>query len=196
MPDAYPVNLDVSGPEKVANWRPLVNWLLVIPHLIWLMILALGAYVLAVASWFSIVITGRQPENWGAYIAGVLRYQWRIFAYLYAWTEEYPSFSLVPGYADPGGHPAVYSSVPDASRNLLTVAFRIIVIIPQYVVLYFVGIAAGVVLVLAWFVVLFTGRWPEGMKRFCLNYYRWYIRAESYFLLVTDVYPPFTLEAA
>ena len=57
--------------------------------------------------------------------------------------------------------------------------FRIFMVIPQYIVLYFVGIAAGVLLLIAWFIVLFTGRWPEGMRRF---------------FLITDVYPPFSLE--
>lgn len=68
-------------------------------------------------------------------------------------------------------------------------------VIPQYIVLYFVGIAAGVVLLIAWFAVLFTGRWPEGMRQFCIGYYRWSIRLQAYFFLITDVYPPFSLEA-
>jgi len=196
VPDAYPVNLEVTSPSQVARWRPLINWLLIIPHYIWLMLLAIAALLVAVLSWFSIVFTGSQPESWGAFVLGVMRYQWRVFAFLYAWTEDYPSFSLQPGYNDPHDFPAVLSSTPDATRNRITVLFRAIMIIPQYLVLYFVGIAAGVVLFLAWFAVLFTGRWPEGMRRFCINYYRWYLRAEAYYLLVTDIYPPFGFETA
>jgi hypothetical protein len=124
----------------------------------------------------------------------VLRYQWRIVAYLYAWTEEYPSFTPSTGYPDPGNFPAVLASVPASERNRLTVLFRIFMVIPQFIVLYFVGIAAGVLLLIAWFIVLFTGRWPEGMRRFCIGYYRWSIRLQAYFFLITDVYPPFSLE--
>ncbi|MHB8681559.1 MAG: DUF4389 domain-containing protein [Acidimicrobiales bacterium] len=196
MPEAYPVNIGVTSPEQVARWRPLVNWLLIIPHYLWLMILGLGALVLVVLSWFTIVFTGKQNEAWGSFIVGVLRYQWRVLAYLYAWTEEYPSFSLPKGYGDDGSHPAVLSSVPDASRNRVTVFFRGIMVIPQYLVIYFMGIAAGAVALVAWFAVLFTGKWPEGMRRFCIGYYRWYVRVEAYYLLVTDVYPPFALETA
>jgi hypothetical protein len=85
--------------------------------------------------------------------------------------------------------------VPDATRNRLTVLLRFIWVIPAYVVVYFVGIAASVVLLLAWFIVLFTGRWPEGMRQFCIGYFRWNTRVQAYMFLLTDVYPPFRLEA-
>ncbi|MGO8862737.1 MAG: DUF4389 domain-containing protein [Acidimicrobiales bacterium] len=194
MPGSYPVNIEVTGDLQVPRWRPLVNWLLVIPHLVWLWILTIGLEVLAVIGWFVILFTGRLPESWGDFMVGVLRYQWRILAYLYAWTEEYPSFSPPAGYPDPGNFPAVLSSVAAAERNRLTVFFRIIMVIPQYIVLSVVGIAAAVVLLVAWFVVLVTGRWHEGMRRFCIGYYRWSIRVQAYLFLITDDYPPFSLE--
>jgi hypothetical protein len=125
----------------------------------------------------------------------VLRYQWRVSAYLYGWTEEYPGFVFPPGSADPGGYPAVLSGVPALSdRNKLTVLLRIIWIIPAYFVVYLVGIAAGVVLLLAWFIVLFTGKWPEGMRQFCVGYFRWNARVLAYGVLLTDEYPPFRLD--
>jgi hypothetical protein len=195
MAGTYPLNIDVTGPSEVPRWRPLINWLLVIPQHIWLVILSIGVMVLAILSWFVILFTGKQPESWGDFMVGVLRYQWRVFAYLYAWTEEYPSFSPPAGYPDPGDYPAVLNTVPDSERNRLTVAFRIIMVIPQYIVLYIVGIGAGIVLLVAWFAVLFTGRWPEGMRRFCIGYYRWLIRFQAYYFLITDIYPPFSLEA-
>jgi hypothetical protein len=195
MPGSYPVDIEVAGVLEVPRWRPLVNWLLVIPHLVWLWVLSVALLVLAIISWFAILITGRLPEGWGDFMVGVLRYQWRILAYLYAWTEEYPSFSPPTGYPDPGDFPAVLASTPASARDRLTVLFRIFMVIPQYIVLYFVGIAAGVVLLIAWFAVLFTGRWPEGMRQFCIGYYRWSIRLQAYFFLITDVYPPFSLEA-
>ncbi len=194
MPGSYPVNIEVAGVLEVPRWRPLVNWLLVIPHLVWLWVLTIGLLVLAIISWFAILITGRLPEGWGDFMVGVLRYQWRILAYLYAWTEEYPSFTPPTGYPDPGDFPAVLAGVPASERNRLTVLFRIFMVIPQYIVLYLVGIAAGVLLLIAWFIVLFTGRWPEGMRRFCIGYYRWSIRLQAYLFLITDVYPPFSLE--
>ncbi len=195
MTMTYPLNLEVTSPAEIPRWRPLLNWLLVIPPLVVLFIYSIGLQILSIVSWFVILFTGKMPENWGAFMVKVFRYQWRIYAYLYGWTEQYPGFELPSGFADPGGYPAVLSSAPDATRNRLTVALRLIWVIPAYVVVSLVGIAANVVLFLAWFIVLFTGKWPEGMREFCVGYYRWSIRVLAYAVLLTDVYPPFRLEA-
>ena len=188
---SYPLGIDVTSPAEVERWRPLVNWLLVIPHQVWASILMLGADVLAFLGWFVILFTGRLPDSWSDYIVGVLRYQWRILAYLYAWTVDYPSFNPVPGHIDPGDYPAVLWSARAVERNRLTVFFRAILAIPHFVVLYLYGIAASVVLIIAWFAVLFTGRWPEGMRNFAIGYFRWQLRVYGYLYLLIDVYPPF-----
>jgi len=192
---AFPLNLEVTSPTQIARWRPLVNWLLVIPPFVWAAILTIGLEIVSFVGWFVILFTGKLPENWGAYMVKVLRYQWRIYAYLYGWTEQYPGFEAPSGYADPGDFPAVLRAAPEgATRNRLTVLLRLIWVIPAYIVVYFVGIAAGVVLLVAWFIVLFTGVWPEGMRKFCIGYFRWSTRVQAYLFLLTDVYPPFQLE--
>ncbi len=48
-------------------------------------------------------------------------------------------------------------------------------------------------LFVAWFAVLFTGRWPEGMRNFVVGFFRWSTRVNAYYYLLTDVYPPFSL---
>jgi hypothetical protein len=62
------------------------------------------------------------------------------------------------------------------------------------IVLAVLGLVATVLSVVAFFAVLFTGRWPEGMRTFVLNVLRWALRVETYYLLLTDEYPPFELE--
>ena len=188
---SYPLGIAVSSPGEVERWRPLVNWLLVIPHQLWVFVLSLGAGVLAFLGWFVILFTGRLPDSWSDYTVGVLRYQWRVLAYLYAWTVDYPNFSPVPGHIDPGDYPAVLWCARAVERNRVTVFFRAVLYIPHLVLLYLYGIAASVVLIVAWFAVLFTGRWPEGMRNFVIGFFRWQLRAYSYLYLLTDVYPPF-----
>jgi hypothetical protein len=73
--------------------------------------------------------------------------------------------------------------------------FRVVLAVPQVVVLYFLGIAVGVVLVVAWFAVMITGQWPGGMRRFAIGVSRWNARVQAYLQLVTDVYPPFRFQA-
>jgi hypothetical protein len=110
--------------------------------------------------------------------------------------EEYPPFSFDSTAADPGDDPQVrVDVVPQLEgRNRLTAFFRIIMVIPQFIVLAFVTFAATIVTVIAWFVVLFTGTWPTGLRDFVVGVMRWSLRVNAYFLLLTDVYPPFALD--
>ncbi len=79
-------------------------------------------------------------------------------------------------------------------RNRLTALIRIIMVIPQYIVLYFLGIAALVVLIIGWFGALFTGRLPKFAETFLSGVLRWGARVSGYFFLLTDQYPPFSLQ--
>jgi hypothetical protein len=81
-----------------------------------------------------------------------------------------------------------------APQNRLTVAFRIILAIPQYIVLYILGIAFFVVLVIGWFGALFMGRLPAWAHAFLGGVIRWYARVSAYSFLLTDRYPPFSLD--
>jgi hypothetical protein len=81
-----------------------------------------------------------------------------------------------------------------AGQRRLTVAFRIILLIPQAVVLFFLSIALAVVVIIGWFGALFTGRLPAWAHEFIGNVLRWYTRVGAYATLLTDQYPPFTFE--
>jgi len=81
-----------------------------------------------------------------------------------------------------------------APQRRLTVAFRIILVIPQFIVLYFLGIATLFVVVIGWFAALFMGRFPEWAHSFISGVVRWYTRVGAYMFLLTDRYPPFSLD--
>lgn len=76
-----------------------------------------------------------------------------------------------------------------------TVAVRLILAIPHFCVLFFLGIGWFFTTVFAWFAILFTGSYPEGLLPFGLGVMRWTLRLEAYLLLLVDEYPPFSLEA-
>jgi len=193
--DAYPARFSFDSPERIANWRPLVQWLLAIPH--WLVIygLEIVARVLAVISWFAILFTGRLPAGLANFQSMFLRYYIRTATYAGFLRAEYPPFGFTTSPADPGDDPRVrVELVPQLeNRNRLTTAFRLILVIPHVVVLALLGIAVFVVVVIALFAVLFTGRWPAGMRDFVLGVARWWLRVDAYLLLLTDDYPPFSL---
>ena len=74
----------------------------------------------------------------------------------------------------------------------LTTFFRYLMIIPQYIVIAFISIAAYVVMFLSWWAILFTARYPEVFFNFITWWLRWYARFGGYALLLTDKYPPFS----
>jgi hypothetical protein len=94
--------------------------------------------------------------------------------------------------ADP---PPVEVAVTEPERQRrLTVAFRLILIIPHVFLLFFLGIAAAVVVFLGWWGALFTARLPQFAVTYLAGFLTWYLRVMAYLFLLTDVYPPFTLE--
>ena len=119
----------------------------------------------------------------------LLRLETRITSYIFLLRDEYPSVDE---------EQAVHVEIvyPDAP-NELNRWFPLVkwfLAIPHYIVLFFLDIAAVVVVVIAWFAILFTGRYPEGMFDFVVGVMRWSLRVTAYaFLLVTDRYPPFSL---
>jgi hypothetical protein len=194
--NSYPATLTFDPPEKVANWRPLVNWLLAIPHFVILYGLRILSQVVGIISWFVILFTGELPESFANIQTMYLRYETRVFTFWVFMCEEYPpfSFSLTANDSGEDARLRVDFAPKLTDRNRLTVAFRIILVIPQLIALMVLNIVAFVVTVIAFFAVLFTGRWPEGMQDLVLNIARWYLRVEAYYLLLLDEYPPFSLE--
>lgn len=92
--------------------------------------------------------------------------------------------------------PVLVAYAGPAPQSRLTVLLRIFMVIPQLIVLWLLGIAAMVIVIIGWFGALFTGRLPVFAADFLTGYLRWLIRVYAYMLLLTDVYPPFTLDDA
>ncbi len=193
---AYPASFTFDPPEKIANWRPLVQWFLAIPHFIVLYALQLVSEVVVLISWFAILFTGKLPDGLANIQALYVRYSMRTSFYAAFLQEEYPPFAFATTPTDGGEYPRLQVNFqPELeNRNRLTVGFRFILIIPHVIALAFLYLAASVVVFIAFFAVLFTGKWPEGMRNFVLGVTRWSLRFQAYCFLLTDVYPPFNLD--
>jgi hypothetical protein len=121
---------------------------------------------------------------------GAARWSARVSGYMFLLTDKYPPFSL-DAMAD---YPVRFDgTVAIDGRNRLTSFFRYFMIIPHIIVLWLVLIAAEVVLLISWFVALFTGSVPPGLHTFLAGTLRWMSRVNAYTMLLTDEYPPFSL---
>jgi hypothetical protein len=152
-------------------------------------LIGLAAFVVSVIAWFAIVFAGNHPRGLWDFARMYMRWRTKAVAYLTLLRDEYPPFGE-------GEYPVTYEvAYPETARNRLSVGLRIIYALPHAIVLLFLGIAWGVTTLIAWFAILFTGAYPEGLYRFGAGVMRWSIRYESYLLLLRDEYPPFSLEA-
>ena len=193
---AYPATFTFEPAEKVANWRPLVHWILAIPHFLVLYALRILAEVIAVISWFAIVFTGNLPEAFANLQSMYIRYEQRVYTYAEFMREEYPPFNFATTTADGGEDQRVRVDITPqlTDRNRLTVAFRFILVIPQAFVLAILFLGAVFCILVGFFAVLFTGKWPFALQDYVIKCQRWYIRVSAYFLLLTDEYPPFKFD--
>jgi hypothetical protein len=138
-----------------------------------------------------ILFRQKYPRWWFDWNLNLLRFQTRVFAYLALMDDRYPSTDE---------EQAVHIDIdyPDAQRDLnrWLPLVKWLLAIPHFIVLVLLGIAAFLVVIFAWFAVLFTGRYPRGLFDFVEGVFRWGTRVEGYaLLLVTDRYPPFSLQA-
>jgi hypothetical protein len=150
-------------------------------------VLGAVAAVCAFIAWFAILFTGRCPEGLWTLVAFYMRWRVRALAYTSLLRDEYPPFG-------DGEYPAaLVLRRPEGPRDRLTVAFRIFLAIPHLIVIWLLGIGWAVASVIAWFAILFTGRYPAGLYGFSVGVLRWATRVEAYLLLLHDDYPPFSL---
>ena len=148
-----------------------------------------AAAVLVLGPLLMILFRQKYPRWWYDWNLEVLRFENRIAAYLALMNDRYPSTDE---------HQSVHLdfAYPDAQHDLnrWLPLVKWLLAIPHYIVLLFLWLAALVCIVIAWFAILFTGRYPRGLFEFVDGVLRWGNRVVGYaFILVTDEYPPFRL---
>jgi hypothetical protein len=120
----------------------------------------------------------------------VYRWQANLTAYLLLMRDEYPPFS-----GEAGKYPVAFNVEYPERLTRWMIFVKWLFVIPNVIVLALLGVVAYLLLVIAWFAILFTGRFPRGMFDFIVGVERWSMRANAYgFWLMTDSYPPFSMK--
>lgn len=206
---AYPARLEVDYPEELNRATTLFRVILIIPIAIVITALTAGSTQTAqdestelvsttsggitaglfLATLLMIVFRKRYPRWWFDFALELARFGTRVCAYLVLLTDQYPSTVE---------QQSVHLQIdyPDVERDLnrLLPLVKWLFAIPHFLVLVVLSVAALVSVLIAWFAILFTGRYPRGLFEFVVGVGRWWLRVEAYaILLVTDRYPPFSL---
>ena len=204
----YPARLDVDYPGQMDRLTTFFRLIWAIPIAIVLGLLTnAGSYShveqagrtvettgggitagLFAATMLMLVFRQRYPRWWFDFAVELARFGGRVAAYLLLLTDRYPSTVEAQSV-----HLEVaYPQVEQLNRWLPLIKW--LLAIPHYIVLALLGIVVVLVTIVAWFAILFTGSYPRGMFDFVVGVGRWWTRVWAYaFLLVTDVYPPFSL---
>ena len=183
----YPVTLDVPYPESLSRWLIFVKWLLAIPHFAIIYVLSLVMSVLTFIAFFAILFTKKYPDSLFKFAVGIQRWTYNTYAYVGLLRDEYPPFSL-----DAGQYPVVFEASAPGELSRWLIFIKWLLVIPNMIVYLFVAIAALFVGFIAWFAILFTGKYPRGMFDFVVGSMRWGARVNAYTNLWTDQYPPFS----
>ena len=165
---------------------------IVLPHIFLLMFIQFWGSILSFISFWVILFTGRYPESMFEYQVKAMRWNVRLSARMYNLSDDYPSFGL-DGTDEYTKFEVEYPQ--NISRGLVLVRFlfgAFYVILPHMFILIFRAYATMFLTFLAFWAVLFTGKYPGNWHKFNVGTIRWSTRINLYLLYMTDTYPPFS----
>ena len=205
VPTGFPASLEIDYPDRDLDrlttfFRPLtVSPIAIVLGLVTRSTVRAGSanYVVGsggvvfLATVLMLVFRHKYPRWWFDWNVALTRFGTRVWTYLALLRDEYPSTD-----EDQAVHLEV--PYPDATRELnrWLPLIKWLLALPHYIVLSVLCIAACVCVIIAWFAILFTGRYPRPLFDFVEGVFRWWLRVAAYaLLLTTDRYPPFSLSA-
>ncbi len=201
VPSGFPATLAIDYPDRELDRLTTVFRLFtVIPIAVILALLTRGTVhagaanhvvgsggIVFLATVLMLLFRQKYPRWWFDWNLALTRFSTRVAVYLALLRDEYPS-------ADDEQAVHIQIPYPDAKQELnrWLPLVKWFLAIPHYVVLWFLSIAAFLCVIIAWFAILFTGRYPRSLFDFVVGVFRWWLRVAAYaFLLTTDRYPPF-----
>ena len=149
---SYSATITIDRPERIANWRPIGQMILVLPHWVVLhTVLNVVASITAIIAWFSVLATGKLPPGIAAFHATYVRFRARTFSYMACLTDKYPPFDFSSLKEDPGGAGVSVSVSPRLEgKNRLNVLFRFIVPFAWLTLIGMLGLIFGFASLPAW----------------------------------------------
>jgi uncharacterized protein DUF4389 len=210
QPPLYPVRLWMEYPERLSRLATFFRIILIIPVLIFLALVgggslnfdtfsnsdefrnggSGGAFIggsVIVAIWATIVLRRNIPHWLFDFQVGLNRFSYRAYAYFALLTDKYPPF-------EGDWHLQYWVEYPESLSRWKVLFWKIITALPHFLVLAALMVASVVVIIIAWFAILFSGKYPQGLHAFVVGVLRWQARVGAYVESLTDVFPPFSLE--
>jgi len=186
----HPIRLVVTDDLRRSRLTVFFRLLLAIPHVIWVLLWGCVALIVSIVNWFATLFSGRSPDALHSFLASYLRYSTHVTAYMFLIADPFPSFSGKAGY------PIDIEIAPPEVQNRWTVGFRIILAIPVLLVSNILRNLSQLLAFFSWFIALFLGRVPKGIRDFAAFALRFESQTYAYVFLLTPRYPNFGVSVA
>ena len=182
--EPHPVRVTVTDDLRRSRLLTFFRLPIAIPHIVWILLWSVAALVAALLNWLSALAIGRSPRPFHRFVSRYLRYGSHLTAFVFMVGNQFPGFT---------GKPATYTvdvELPDVEpqRRLVTL-FRLFLALPAFVIAGGLAGALFVVGVLGWFVGLFLGRMPDGLRNLGAYAIRYSTQTNAYLFVLTERYP-------
>jgi hypothetical protein len=191
---AYPITLSVDYPDKKINRITTFFRLPIAIPIFIIFILISGGIVLTggfifISTALMLLFLQKYPRWWFDWYLALTKFGTRVWAYLALLRDEYPSTDDERLY-----HLEIPYPKAEEELHRWLPLIKWLLAVPHYIALLFLSVVALVMVIIAWFIILFAGHYPKAMFDFVEGVFRWSLRVVAYaFLLATDCYPPFRL---
>jgi Domain of unknown function (DUF4389) len=182
--DAHPVSVSVADDLRRSRVLTFFRLPISIPHIVWIVLWTIAAAVAAVLNWLSALVIGRAPRPFHRFLSRYLRYSNHLGAFFFLVGNPFPGFT-----GKPGSYPVdVDLPAPEPQRRLVTL-FRGLLAFPAFVIAGGLWGALFTVGFLGWFVALFLGRMPDGLRNLGAYVLRYSAQTNAYLYVLTERYP-------
>ena len=180
-----PVRLESEDDLRRSRLTVAFRLPLAFPHLVWLALWGVLAYLVAIANWFATLITGTPPEALHRFLSRFLRYEMSVYGFLTLIANPFPGFAGAPG-----SYPPLETLIaPPTRQNRWKSGFRAILVIPALLLAGGYSSLLFLIAILSWFAGLALGRLPRGLRTAGAVALRYQAAMTGYLLLLTDAYP-------
>ena len=179
-----PVRIAVEDDLRRSRLTVFFRFLLFLPHLVWLILWTIAAWLASIANWFATLVLGRSPTTLHRFIAAYVRYVIQVYAYLFLIANPFPGF-----VGAPFTYPVEARIDGPEPQSRWKTFFRFFLAIPAFIINGTLNGALFIAAFFGWFVALALGRMPVGYRNLGAWALRYTAETDAYFLLLTDVYP-------
>ncbi len=179
----HPVRLEHADDGRRSRLTVFFRLLLALPHIVWIILWSVAAFVAAFANWVVALARGRSAQPLHRFLAAYIRYATHLGAFLLLAANPFPGFTGEPGY------PVDVAIDGPERQNRWKTLFRLVLVLPAFIVSGALGGAAFVAAFLGWFASLATGRMPDGLRKLIALSLRYTAQTDAYLFVLTDRYP-------